>query len=53
MCGGVCPEVFRIGSEGKSIALDVELTVELLKKAKLAEDICPVRAIKITNGDDK
>lgn len=53
ICGGSCPEVFIIGSEGKSIALDIELTGELLKKAKLAEALCPAMAIKITNSDDK
>ena len=47
ICGGVCPEVFRMGTEGKSIALDVELTEDLLTKAKLAESLCPANAIEI------
>lgn len=49
ICGGVCSEVFRVGSEGKSIALDIELTEDLLAKAKFAESLCPVNAIEIKN----
>jgi ferredoxin len=47
MCGGICPEIFMIDSIGKSKALDIELTGELLDMAKHAESICPVRAITI------
>lgn len=52
ICGGVCSEVFRVSAEKKSIALDIELTEVLLKKAILAEALCPARAIKITDREE-
>lgn len=47
MCGGGCPDVFVVDSIGKSVALDIPLTGELLDMARYAESICPVGAITI------
>lgn len=47
MCGGACPDVFFSDYDGRSIALDIELTDEFLVMAKRAEEICPAGAITI------
>ncbi|MDO9535226.1 MAG: ferredoxin [Bacillota bacterium] len=54
ICGGVCPDVFVIDSDKrKSIALDIELTRELLAMARYAESICPAEAITIKDVSTK
>jgi ferredoxin len=45
MCGGVCPDIFFSDYDGKSVALDIEIELELLDLAKYAESICPASAI--------
>jgi len=47
MCGGACPNIFFADYDSKSVALDIELTGELLVMARHAESICPVGAIVI------
>jgi ferredoxin len=48
MCGGICSDIFVIDSDKrKSIALDIELTDQLLALARHAEAVCPVGAIEI------
>lgn len=47
LCEGVCPEVFVMEDDGKSVAKDMELSGEILASAKDAESECPVGAITI------
>ncbi len=50
MCGGICSDVFRADFDGKSVAMDKELSGELLASAKYAEAVCPTWAITIGNS---
>lgn len=47
MCGGACPDVFRVDNEGKSMSVDIELIGDILQMARHAESICPTWAIQI------
>ncbi|WP_242867270.1 ferredoxin [Thermotalea metallivorans] len=47
LCGGLCPDVFQAGLDGKAISLDKELSGELLVMAKHAESICPTWSISL------
>ncbi|MGL5415080.1 MAG: ferredoxin [Clostridium sp.] len=48
VCEGVCPEVFSMEDDGKSVAKDMELDGAMLDGAKDAEDQCPVGAITVS-----
>lgn len=50
MCGGLCPEVFRADQDRKSVALDTELSEELLATARYAESICPTWSISLQDA---
>ena len=50
MCGGLCPEVFRADSDRKSVALDTEISGELLAAARHAEAICPTWSISLQDA---
>ena len=47
LCVGVCPSVFSMNDDGKSIATNDELTGETLDSANEAVDECPVGAITV------
>ncbi|MGL5416339.1 MAG: ferredoxin [Clostridium sp.] len=47
LCEGVCPEIFVMEDDGKSVAKDVELSGDTLQGAKDAEAECPVGAITV------
>lgn len=47
LCEGICPEVFRLGDDGKAGAEDREIAEEVLEKAKDAESSCPTACITI------
>lgn len=46
-CEGVCPEVFELNDEGKSVTIADEIPNEFLSTAKDAESGCPVDAIVV------
>jgi ferredoxin len=47
MCGGLCPELFRVGTDRRSVAMDTEISEELLPTARHAESICPTWSISL------
>lgn len=53
MCGGLCPEVFRAGNDKRSIAMDMELSDELMPAARYAESICPTWSITLKDNVEK
>lgn len=46
-CVGICPEVFSMDDEGISVAIDGEITADLLESAEEAMECCPVSAITV------
>ncbi|HAX72754.1 MAG TPA: ferredoxin [Firmicutes bacterium] len=46
-CVGICPEVFHMNDDGKSVPIESDIPNELLDTAKDAEESCPVDAISI------
>lgn len=46
-CAGICPEVFSMDDEGKSVPVDEEISANLIDDAKEAEESCPVDAISV------
>ena len=46
-CVGICPEVFSMDDEGKSVAIDGELAADLVESAEEAMECCPVSAITV------
>lgn len=49
MCGGLCPEVFRVDQDRKSVAMDTELSEELVPAVEYAQSICPTWSITLQN----
>ncbi len=47
LCTAVCPSIFSMEDDGKSVAKDVELDNETLIDAREAESQCPVEAISV------
>lgn len=47
LCTAVCPSIFRMDDDGKSVAKYEELSNETLIDAREAESQCPVGAISI------
>lgn len=47
VCEGVCPDVFELDDEGKSVPIDGEIPDDVLSMAQDAETSCPVDAISI------
>lgn len=47
LCEGVCPEVFELNEEGKSVPILDEIPDEFLSSAQDAESGCPVDAIVV------
>nr|WP_302597236.1 ferredoxin [uncultured Cellulosilyticum sp.] len=46
-CVGICPEVFGLDDENKSVPSEEELEGDKLDGAKEAEGSCPVDAISV------
>lgn len=46
-CVGICPEVFSMDDEGISVAIDGEISADLLESAEEAMECCPVSAITV------
>lgn len=46
-CAGICPEVFSMDDEGKSVPVDEEISADSIDDAKEAEESCPVDAISV------
>ncbi|WP_373599051.1 ferredoxin [Paraclostridium bifermentans] len=46
-CVGICPEVFSMDDDGKSIAIKEDISSEYTESAQEAKDACPVVAISI------
>ncbi|WP_294395115.1 ferredoxin [uncultured Clostridium sp.] len=47
LCTQICPEVFSMDDDGKSVAIDEEIKSENEDSAVEARDSCPVAAIDI------
>lgn len=47
LCVGTCPEVFSMGTEGKSVAITADIPSSQIDKATEAKDNCPVSAITV------
>lgn len=47
LCTQICPEVFSMDDDGKSVAIDEDIKEELQDSAVEARDSCPVSAIDI------
>lgn len=47
MCGGLCPEIFRADSDRKTIAMDMEISEELMPTVSYAASICPTWSISV------
>lgn len=47
LCEGVCPDVFELNEEGKSVTILDEIPDEFLSSAQDAESGCPVDAIVV------
>ena len=46
MCAGTCPEVFSMGEDGIAVAIEEEVSADVLKAAEEAKENCPVGAIE-------
>lgn len=46
LCEAVCPDVFSIGDNGTSVAIDSDVTGEVVSTAQEAKEGCPVGAIE-------
>ncbi|MDM8128765.1 ferredoxin [Paraclostridium benzoelyticum] len=46
-CEGICPDVFSIDDEGKSVPITDDIADGILESAQDAKDNCPVSAISI------
>ncbi|MBZ6006958.1 MAG: ferredoxin [Paraclostridium sp.] len=46
-CEGICPDVFSIDDEGKSVPITEDITADTLDSAQDAKESCPVSAISI------
>ena len=47
LCTQICPDVFSMDDDGKSVAIDTEIPEENEDDAVDARDSCPVSAIDI------
>lgn len=47
LCESICPEVFIMEDDGKAVAIDAEISGDVIDSARSAEEQCPVEAIKI------
>lgn len=47
LCTQICPDVFHMGDDGKSHAMEDDVPDELLDDAESARDSCPVSAIDL------
>ncbi len=45
LCEGICPKVFKMGSDGMANASEDEILEILIESAKEAGEACPVGAI--------
>ncbi|WP_434796313.1 ferredoxin [Terrisporobacter vanillatitrophus] len=46
-CVGICPEVFSMDDDGKSVAIKDDISESIENSAVEARDSCPVSAIDI------
>lgn len=46
-CVGICPQVFSMDDDGKSVAIDKDIPENIQDSAVEARDNCPVEAIDI------
>lgn len=46
-CVGICPEVFSMDNDGKSVAIKEDISKSIENSAVEARDSCPVSAIDI------
>ncbi|WP_270942313.1 ferredoxin [Romboutsia lituseburensis] len=46
-CEGICPDVFSIDDEGKSVPINEVIPENILESAQDAKESCPVSAISI------
>ncbi len=47
LCAQICPEVFSMDDEGKSVPIEDEIPKDLEESAIEAKDSCPVSAIEV------
>ena len=47
LCTQICPDVFSMDDDGKSVAIDDDIPANLQDEAVEARDSCPVSAIDI------
>lgn len=47
ICASLCPDVFEMDNEGKSVVIKEIIDDELYDSVKEAADSCPVSAIKV------
>lgn len=47
LCPSICPDVFSMDDDGKSVAISGDVPSEHQDAAKEAEDSCPVSAITV------
>ena len=47
LCTQICPDVFSMDDDGKSVAIDDDVPANLQDEAVEARDSCPVSAIDI------
>ncbi|GAA3663760.1 ferredoxin [Asaccharospora irregularis] len=45
LCTSICPEVFSMDDDGKSVAITTEVPADLEASTEEARDNCPVSAI--------
>ncbi|PJI08458.1 MULTISPECIES: ferredoxin [Clostridium] len=46
-CPAVCPDIFKMDDDGKAVATDAEIALELKASAREAASSCPVDAINV------
>jgi len=51
MCASICPEVFRMGDDGKAEVIAEDIPDSAIAAAKEAEAGCPVSVIGISQFD--
>lgn len=47
LCPSICPDVFSMDDDGKSVAISGDVPAEHQDAAKEAEESCPVSAITV------
>lgn len=48
-CVALAPQVFRLGTDGYATLTEELLTAEGIERAREAEDVCPMGAIRVTD----